>query len=1163
MARGIAIDGTGNAHVTGSTTSGDFPTTADAFLPATPDANFGQDAFLTKLNASGSALVYSTLLGGAAEDPGLAVAIDTLGDTYLIGSTTSADLPVFAPFQATRGGGLDAFVAKFSTGTPTPEVFSITAIEPNVGGDTGRVSVVIHGGGFVDGTTVTLAMAGQPEITGTAAAPGEAGRTLATTFDLASQVRGAWDVVVTNPGGPSLTLPGAFLIEEGRAAEVWVDIVGRNTIMTGRPQTFYILYGSRGKVDIDAPLLLLRGSSGLRMGFSLERLSEPPLVIFAAGQPGAASRLRPGSTNVLPVRVVASTTGDVTLELSILDLSGQPLDWHLAADDVPARIAPAEWASVISSARPRIGDSWDDVMATLRQATNAPGLDPLRLAGLDELLPSLIAVYGGIAGGGGRSGAQSSCPLYTPDATLPLLPVASEGPYRLDRIGFKEPNPDRVYVVVHGCCSAAAGPNGPSQREARMEDLGATLKRTIPNSDVYLPDWSRVQQPTADSTIDDPRYINEVGDSLCRMLKAEGVPFGKMTVICESYGCYIAIRVMKACHEKADLLLMGDPANPFWLPRDVDTSAIPYFNQAIQLSGNDLAGNPAKLGHVDVLLETPPGTDVLGRHQYLISHFLCKCLAHGDARWLRSELVAQQGLMRHLSENYDGSIAFRPNARDCPYDPTPIPIERSRFERFLSDVVEAPQPRKTKLVRELVLRAVRSRDPNSKAGAPGSGQGRFVSATAPIPYTIFFENEAAATAPAQEVVITDRLDPATMDLSTFSLGPIALGDRQITPPPGLRQFATDVDLRPGKNLVVRVRAGLDASGVATWYFGSIDPDTGELTEDPLGGFLPPNLNPPEGDGSVLFTVKPKAGLATGTEVRNRARIVFDLNDPIDTPEWLNTLDDSKPTSDVLPLAATQTSNYFTVEWSGADVGAGILDYTIFVSEGAGPFAPWLSNTTATSALFTGEAGKSYAFYSVARDATGNAEDPPATTDASTHVASGVLDLAVTRVTAPATVNLTRGPVTRRLAVDIQNRSAARVTIPDTTTLAALVQLVVHSLGACPSPDPVLKAGGIKFPVSIGSRKKLTVPFDVTFDCANDPADSTAKNPGHEDYEVSARVDTGALGSPDVHVDDDVCPRGPLVAPDPFPDGTIVDRGCGKRFPGGELGAPILIDAVSK
>ncbi len=183
---------------------------------------------------------------------------------------------------------------------------------------------------------------------------------------------------------------------------------------------------------------------------------------------------------------------------------------------------------------------------------------------------------------------------------------------------------------------------------------------------------------------------------------------------------------------------------------------------------------------------------------------------------------------------------------------------------------------------------VSSRDPNDKSGPTGD-QG-YIDGVAPLPYAVFFENVQTATAAAQEVTVTDQLDAATLDLASFALGAITFGDTLVVPPPGVQTFTTDVDLRPGKDLIVRIEAGLDTqSGVVTWHLTSLDPATGELPEDPQAGLLPPNVTPPEGDGSVTFTVSAKASLPIGTEICNDARIVFDLNPFIDTPEWCNTI----------------------------------------------------------------------------------------------------------------------------------------------------------------------------------------------------------------------------------------------------------------------------------
>jgi hypothetical protein len=297
------------------------------------------------------------------------------------------------------------------------------------------------------------------------------------------------------------------------------------------------------------------------------------------------------------------------------------------------------------------------------------------------------------------------------------------------------------------------------------------------------------------------------------------------------------------------------------------------------------------------------------------------------------------------------------------------------------------------------IQIVRAIDPNDKVGSRGAGDARYLSGGEPLRYAVYFENIPTATAPARDVVISDQLDATMLDLSTFRLGPITFGDVQVIPQPGLSDFSTEVDLRPGKNLIVKIDARLDTgTGLLTCSLTSIDPGTGLPPEDPLAGFLPPNRTAPEGEGSLVFTVMPKGGLATGTRIQNRAAIVFDENEAVHTPEWFNTLDNTKPLSQVLPLGVNQCAE-FQVSWSGADAGSGVQDYSVYVSENGGRFAVWLSNTAATSGTFRGLAGKSYAFYSVARDRTGNVEDAPSVADAA------------------ATVNDTQAPVISGVTVD--------------------------------------------------------------------------------------------------------------------------------------------------
>ena len=106
---GIAVDSSGSAYVTGSTGSANFPVKSDEQGTMAG----GGDAFVTKFNAAGSGLIYSTYLGGSGSDFGTSIAIDSAGNAYIVGSTSSSNFPTTAGvFQPAYGGAGDAFLTK-------------------------------------------------------------------------------------------------------------------------------------------------------------------------------------------------------------------------------------------------------------------------------------------------------------------------------------------------------------------------------------------------------------------------------------------------------------------------------------------------------------------------------------------------------------------------------------------------------------------------------------------------------------------------------------------------------------------------------------------------------------------------------------------------------------------------------------------------------------------------------------------------------------------------------------------------------------------------------------------------------------------------------------------------------------------------------------------
>lgn len=105
----IAVNAAGNAYITGQTSSSDFPVTAHVFQEKLRGHT---DAFVTELNTTGTGLVYSSFLGGGKASLGYGIALDTAGDAYVIGFTNSPGFPTVNPIQPTIGGLQDAFVTE-------------------------------------------------------------------------------------------------------------------------------------------------------------------------------------------------------------------------------------------------------------------------------------------------------------------------------------------------------------------------------------------------------------------------------------------------------------------------------------------------------------------------------------------------------------------------------------------------------------------------------------------------------------------------------------------------------------------------------------------------------------------------------------------------------------------------------------------------------------------------------------------------------------------------------------------------------------------------------------------------------------------------------------------------------------------------------------------
>jgi Bacterial Ig-like domain (group 3)/Beta-propeller repeat/Dockerin type I domain len=191
---GIQVDAASNAYLVGQTTSPDFPITADAFQSsyAGGSATDPFDAFVTKLDAAGAALLYSTYFGGTGGDHAVAIALDASDNVYFSGRTSSTDFPTTAgAFQTSAGGGsYTGFVAKFSFGSQTTTTLINNGPNPSPYGESVSFTVTVSGGSSTDGETVTIEDADNADAI--VASPTLSGGTV--TFDISNLSAGSHEL---------------------------------------------------------------------------------------------------------------------------------------------------------------------------------------------------------------------------------------------------------------------------------------------------------------------------------------------------------------------------------------------------------------------------------------------------------------------------------------------------------------------------------------------------------------------------------------------------------------------------------------------------------------------------------------------------------------------------------------------------------------------------------------------------------------------------------------------------------------------------------------------------------------------------------------------------------------------------------------------------------
>ncbi len=240
-----------------------------------------------------------------------------------------------------------------------------------------------------------------------------------------------------------------------------------------------------------------------------------------------------------------------------------------------------------------------------------------------------------------------------------------------------------------------------------------------------------------------------------------------------------------------------------------------------------------------------------------------------------------------------------------------------------------------------------------------------------ITYIIEFENDSTmSTAPAHRILLSDTLDSKVFDLSSVVPIKMQIGHK-------VYDFSdkkvVTMDMRPSINAIAQISVDISDKGIFECILETLDPITMEPAKLPIQGILPINNSEGRGAGFVSFNVNLKEELDDGTEIANMASIIFDRNEAIPTPYWINETDYINPVSyiDTLTIENDSTIN---IHIKGLDERSGIWKYDIYYQPGTG--ADWVMLTEGiTDNVYSCHVFEDipYNFCSIATDKAGNKE----------------------------------------------------------------------------------------------------------------------------------------------------------------------------------------------
>jgi hypothetical protein len=759
---------------------------------------------------------------------------------------------------------------------------------------------------------------------------------LSATLTMRGVSPGEYRVRVVSPSENASIESGSTIVVRPRdelpLSGLRVDLNAPAFVALNRPFPVTLSHVNGASVPLVPPVLVLRGPNGF------ERR------IVVRGRLGDVDKLFPNEAGSFLNEWREKQPGPRKFTLSRVAAEG-PFDWAgFASRNRPPEIAVEDWTTAVEAARSSFGDTWESILSQTRKALDVEGSDSY---GKDDVSRVLAAVVGTML-------YRPNPLLGRPSADSPFEPEPTKAVVR------KQPtNPSTAtwIVVMHGWAgpgSAFESPGAGAKTVAGATDalaanaaaLGGNVgvievsydSRTIGfqagDARLSAEQAGRDLVPLLQTLgVNDPSRVTAYGHSNgVHGVEAMGEEFERRTgkKIGRIYAGNVP-SIAGTCTEASCGGLKGTGASDYVVA--ISGSVADAYRGFTDERRAELERNGIRVRQV-WLESTDPGTLEIEMHSR--SHELIE-------QWLGPGATAEQrefavGLLTGLPIGTDSTGEF-----DIEIDPNGTPegvlacsdinVEACRGEQWIPDLGEIPEWEIDSCTTEIVA----SVDPNDILGPAGFGPEGWIASDTDLLYTIRFENLASASAPAQEIRITQPLDADLEDASIDFLA-FGLGDRvfPISKPSGVVQRR--LYLQSESDVLVDTELAFDPSTrTIRAEFLAIDPLTLVLPFDPFKGILPPNTEPPKGEGFVLYRVRPKKPVVQGTEVAAQASIVFDLNEAIQTPRISNRFDTSAPATRlgaIDPASGPDVDVPF--ELTDPSAGAPATEFVLYRSVNDGP-----------------------------------------------------------------------------------------------------------------------------------------------------------------------------------------------------------------------------------